>query len=298
MTDTRAPRFIAAPSFRKGFCPAHARRRILFAAILGSALGFIDGSLVSIAMPAMRASLGATLVEAQWINNAYLLPLSALILAGGALGDRFGLGRVFSIGIAIFMAASLLSALAPTADILIAARALKGIGAAAMIPGSLALIYRAYPRDERGRAIGIWAGASALTTALGPVLGGVALTLLGEDAWRWLFAINLPLGAVAVWLVLGAVEEDHGDPGRGIDIAGAALASAGLGLLAWVLTGLSGDGGPDPAIWGGLGAASLIAFVLWEARTPQPMMPLSLFASRTFSAANLATFCLYFGLAP
>ena len=297
MALTGALRETAAPSsFQEGFCAARARRRILIAAILGSALGFIDGSLVSIAMPAMRASLDATLAQAQWINNAYMLPLSALILAGGAMGDRFGLGRVFSLGIAVFIVASLLCAVAPNAEFLIAARALKGMGAAAMIPGSLALIYRAYPKDERGRAIGIWAGASALTTAFGPVLGGAALTVLGDDAWRWLFAMNLPLGAVTIWLVAGAVREDPGDPDKGIDWPGAALASIGLGLAAWVLTGLSGDGGPDPVLWGTVSVAALLGFIAWEARAPHPMMPLSLFASRVFSAANLSTFFLYFSL--
>ncbi|MEM0946657.1 MAG: MFS transporter [Pseudomonadota bacterium] len=266
---------------------------MLAASILASALGFIDGSLVAIAMPAMRTSLDATLVQAQWINNAYMLPLSALILAGGALGDRFGLGRVFSAGIAVFLVASLLSAIAPSPDALIAARALKGVGAAAMIPGSLSLIYRAYPREARGRAIGIWAGASALTTALGPVVAGAALTLIGPGAWRWLFALNLPLGILAIWLILGAVENDHGNSAKGIDVVGALLASAALGLLAFGLTGLSNGQGTVPLLIGGLG---LLLFVWWEHRTTDPMMSLSLFASRTFSAANVATFCLYFGL--
>ncbi len=296
MRDGRAPRFVAAPSFRPEFCAADARRRVLAASILASALGFIDGSLVSIAMPAMRTALDATLVQAQWINNGYLLPLSALILAGGALGDRYGLSRVFSVGIVVFLAASLLSALAPTPEVLIAARVLKGIGAAAMIPGSLALIYRAYPRDQRGRAIGIWAGASALTTALGPVLSGTALTLIGQDAWRWLFALNLPLGILAIWLVMGAVQEDRGDPSRRVDLPGAVLVSVGLGILAWVLTGLTDAEGATPYMWGALGTFCLVAFLVWEARTPDPMMPLTLFRVRTFSAANAATFCLYFGL--
>lgn len=247
-------------------------------------------------MPAIRASIEASLIEAQWINNAYMLPLSALILAGGALGDRFGLARIFTIGIGLFIAASVASALAPTPETLIAARALKGIGAAMMVPGSLALIYRAYPPDERGRAIGQWAAASAMTTALGPVLGGLLITAAGPETWRWLFAINLPLGLIAVWLLRGAVNEDVGDPGRGVDWVGAGLATLGLGLGAWVLTGLTGEGGPEPAPWGTAAIGLLIAFVLWEARSAHPMMPLSLFASTRFSAANLATFCLYFAL--
>ncbi len=296
MTGHTTPRIVAASSFRPGFCPENARRRILFAAILASALGFIDGTVVSIAMPAMRSSLEATLAEAQWINNAYLLSLSALMLVGGAAGDRFGLGRVFSIGIAVFIVASLASALAPNAETLIAARALKGIGAAAMIPGSLALIYRTYPKDERGRAIGLWAGASALTTALGPILGGAAITLLGDEAWRWLFAINLPLGLIAIWFVLSAVEDDRGDPSRGVDYLGAFLISLCLGMAAYALTGLGAETGTGAYVFGFLALMALGGFIIWEARVRDPMMPLSLFASLRFTSANLATFLLYLSL--
>ncbi|RUX44972.1 MFS transporter, partial [Mesorhizobium sp. M7A.F.Ca.US.014.04.1.1] len=153
------------------FCPQSRRRFVLIAAILASALGFIDGSILAIATPAIRVNLGASLAEAQWISNAYALTLSALILAGGAAGDRFGLRRAFVAGIALFILASLACALAPNAIVLIAFRALQGIGAAIMVPGSLAIIAKAYPKKERGRAIGIWAAASALTTALAPVFG-------------------------------------------------------------------------------------------------------------------------------
>ncbi|MBT8457118.1 MAG: MFS transporter, partial [Alphaproteobacteria bacterium] len=297
MTSTETPRSVAAFPFDEEFCAAKARKRVLFAAILASALGFIDGTIVAIAMPAIRDGLDATLTQAQWINNAYMLPLAALILAGGALGDRFGLARVFTFGIGLFIAASLISALAPTAEILIAARALKGMGAAMMVPGSLALIYRAYPTDQRGQAIGIWASASAMTTALGPVLGGIFITLAGPETWRWLFAINLPLGLLAIWALRGAVNEDRSDPDKGVDITGAVLATAGLGLAAWVLTGLTeADGGPDPVLFGGLAVVLIAAFLVWERVSAHPMMPLSLFADRSFSAANLATFCLYFAL--
>lgn len=297
MTSFGTPRVSAASFFDPDFCAARARRRVLISAILASALGFIDGTIVSIAMPAIRGSLGATLAQAQWINNAYMLPLAALILAGGAMGDRFGLARVFSIGIGIFIVASLASAVAPSAEALIAARALKGIGAALMVPGSLALISRAYPSEDRGRAIGIWAAASAMTTALGPVLGGLFITLAGAESWRWLFAINLPLGVLAIWLLLGAVNEDRGDPIRRVDIPGAVLATFGLGLAAWVLTGLTEPGGgPNATRFGALALALLIGFLVWERMTDHPMMPLGLFAKPSFGAANLATFCLYFGL--
>ncbi len=282
----------AARRFDSAFCATHARRRVLASAVLASALGFIDGTLVSIAIPAMRETLGATLTEAQWISNAYMLTLSALILAGGAIGDRYGLARAFGAGIILFMAASLGSALAPTPEILIAMRALKGVGAALMVPGSLALIYRTYPPDERGRAIGIWAAASAMTTALGPIIGGVAITLAGPETWRWLFAINLPLGAVALWLLASAVDTDRATEGARIDGIGAALTALGLGALAWAMTG-AGDLAWPLAI---AGAVALLTFLLWEARTGHPMMPLGLFANRTFSAANIVTLCLYFTL--
>ncbi|RWE28331.1 MFS transporter, partial [Mesorhizobium sp.] len=178
------------------FCPQARRKFVLVAAILASALGFIDGSVLAIAMPALRVDLGASLAEAQWISNAYALTLSALILAGGAAGDRFGLRHAFVTGIALFIVSSLACALAPNPAVLIAVRAVQGIGAAIMVPGSLAIIAKAYPKKERGRAIGIWAAASALTTALGPVLGGLVLSTFGNGVWRAIFAVNLPLGLV------------------------------------------------------------------------------------------------------
>lgn len=280
-------------------CHPAGRPYLLAAAILASALGFIDGSIVAIAMPAMRSTLDATLPQAQWIANAYLLTLSALILTGGALADRIGLVRVFASGIAIFVLSSIVCAAAPGPSTLIAARAMQGIGAALMIPGSLALIAKAYPRDERGRAIGLWAAASAITTALGPLLGGAALGLGGPEAWRLLFAINLPLGALALWLLLSRTAREAETQPRPVDWAGAALATLGLGCLAWALTGQAeGHGalaGAQPA--GLAGIAALVAFVAVERRHPAPMMPLRLFAERTFTIANLLTLLIYFALA-
>ncbi|MEM6727090.1 MAG: MFS transporter [Pseudomonadota bacterium] len=291
MTTMDAPQTPAARSF----CAPEARRAVLIAAILGSALGFIDGSIVSIALPAMRASLGATLAEAQWFSNAYMLFLSALILAGGALGDRFGLARTFTLGIAIFIAASLACALAPTPTFLIIARALKGIGAALMVPGSLSLISRAYPKEERGRAIGIWAAASALTTALGPIIGGLVLTLGGPEFWRWIFAINLPLGLLTIVILRRAVRSDPAQDDHPVDWLGAGLATLSLGAIAYALTALgSEDGRSDLAFAAGL--ALFLAFLWHETRDPHPMMPLKLFSDARFSAANLATFLLYAAL--
>jgi len=281
------------PGHAPGFCTFRNRRFVLIAAILASALGFIDGTIIAIALPAMRESLDASLVQAQWINNGYLLPLSALILLGGALGDRFGTARAFSWGIGIFILASIFCAVAPTAETLIAGRVLKGIGAAIMVPGSLALIARAYPAAERGRAIGIWAAASALTTALGPILGGLALQFGGPEIWRWLFAINLPLGGFALWLVQTRVAHDAARPDHPLDLPGATLITAALALIAWGLTGQQGG-----AAWGlvilGLGLTA--GFILWEARAPSPMVPLSLFRNPAFTAANIATAMIYFAL--
>ncbi|WP_208352014.1 MFS transporter [Pseudaestuariivita rosea] len=292
MTIQQAPNIPSAPAFYSDLCQARARRFILIAAILASSMGFIDGSVVAIALPAMRASLGATLEQAQWFSNAYMLTLSALILVGGALGDRFGLVRIFSIGICFFVLASLACAVAPTSETLIIARCLKGIGAAFMIPGSLALISRTYPKEERGRAIGIWAAASALTTALGPIIGGVALTLGGDEMWRWIFAVNLPFGALALWLLWRHVQSDPVAGPRGIDLSGALLATAGLGLVAYALTATNGP----TMIYGAAGAACLVGFILVELKSPHPMMPLGLFRLPGFAAANIATLSLYFAL--
>ena len=283
---------------RPSFCDPAARPWILAAAILASAMGFIDGSVTAIALPAMREGLGATLSQATWINNAYLLPLSALILVGGAVGDRYGVARVFGAGIAVFVVASALVALSPTPATLIAARALKGVAAAAMVPGSLAIIAKAYPRAERGRAIGVWAASAAVTTAMGPVLGGALLTWLGPEAWRVVFALNLPLGLAALWILRRRVGQDVASSTERVDWLGGALATLGLGLLAWALTALQSEGAPPLPPWA-LAAGGVLAFAafLWrEARTRAPMMPLGLFADRAFSAANLATFLLYFAL--
>lgn len=292
----RAP--LPSTDHRPEFCAPASRPWILAAAILASAMGFIDGSVTAIALPAMREGLGASLAQATWINNAYLLPLSALILVGGAMGDRFGVSRVFMAGIGLFVAASLLVALAPTAGALIAARALKGVAAALMVPGSLAIIAKAYPRAERGRAIGVWAASAAVTTAAGPVLGGALLSALGPEAWRIVFALNLPLGAAAMWILARRVGSDAPASRDAVDWLGGALATLGLGGLAWALTALQSEGGGVLPAWvlATVGAAFLAAFLAQERRARHPMMPLRLFADRGFSAANLATFLLYFGL--
>jgi EmrB/QacA subfamily drug resistance transporter len=283
MTDTTAD----AP-----FVPKSQRIFVLIAAILASAMGFIDGSVTSIATPAIRASIGATLPDAQWVSNAYLLMLSSLLLLGGAASDRFGLRNVFVAGIAVFVIASIGSALAPTPALLIAARAIQGAGAAFMVPGSLAIIAKAYPKDERGGAIGVWASASSLTTLLGPVIGGFLLTWLGDWSWRLIFALNLPLGGVAVYLLL-QTPADKPEAGRRLDILGAALATVALLLIS--LAFIDSQSG---RFWIYLiaGLVILALFLFWETRSKEPMLPLSLFADRAFSGAQGLTLVLYFGV--
>ena len=297
--DTSAPVGTPGRIFVPDFVRPERRRLVLIAGILASSMGFIDGTVVSIATPAIRSTLGASLGQVTWINNGYLVTLSALILAGGAFGDRFGLGKVFGLGIGLFIVTSLVCALAPSPQLLILARLAQGVGAALMVPGSLAVISRAYPREMRGRAIGLWAGASAITTAGGPIIGGLALTLGGDAMWRWIFAINLPLGIAALWLLKRGIDKDAARPGEPIDLIGAGLATLGLGLLAWALAHGEDGGGviaPLPIALAFVGIGVLALFVLHQRVSRKPMMPLSLFASRTFSAANFATFMLYFGL--
>jgi EmrB/QacA subfamily drug resistance transporter len=284
------------------FCPPEARPYVLAATILASAMGFIDGSVVAIAVPAIRADLGASLADVQWVSNGYMLFMASLILIGGAAGDRFGLRRVFSGGIGLFVVASLACALAPSPPLLILFRAVQGLGAAFMVPGSLALIAKAYPRDRRGWAIGIWATAATLTTILGPVAGGALLSALGNWSWRLVFAINLPFGLAALALLLWRVPPDPAAEGRRLDWFGGVLVTLALLLIAFGLTGEGGEAGaavPDTthiAIYCGVGLVLLLGFLLWEARTAFPMLPLGLFANRAFSGANGLTFALYFSL--
>jgi len=282
------------------FCPRERRKFVLIAAILASALGFIDGSILAIAIPAIRTDLSASLIDAQWISNAYALTLSALILVGGAAGDRFGLRKTFIAGIVLFVVASMACAVAPDAKTLIAFRAIQGVGAAVMVPCSLAIIAKAYPKAERGQAIGIWAAASALTTALGPVIGGFVLSSFEPGIWRAIFAINLPLGGLAVFILVAKVPPDFPAARRALDLPGAGLATLGFGALAFGLTALSGEdpssGAAAAIVAIGVGLTVLAIFVFWELRQRDPMVELRLFANGPFSGANIVTFFLYFSL--
>lgn len=280
------------------FCPPERRVYLLIAAILASSMGFIDGSVISIATPAIRADLGATLADAQWVSNGYLLLLSSVLLIGGAAGDRFGVRNIFALGIALFVVASLVSAFAPTPLLLIIARVIQGLGAAMMVPGSLAIIAKAYPKAERGGAIGIWAAASSLTTILGPVIGGLVLTGLGNWSWRLVFAVNLPLGGIALLLLFLRVPADTPEPGRRLDIVGGIIVTLGLLLVALAFTGDgSVEPGPRPILYFAGGVALLALFIFWESRTRSPMLPLGLFVQKAFSGAQGLTFALYFALA-
>lgn len=278
------------------FVSPERRVYVLIAAILASSMGFIDGSVISIATPAIRENLGASLADVQWVSNGYLLLLSSVLLLGGAAGDRFGIRNVFAGGIIVFVAASLGSALAPTPAVLIFARVVQGLGAAFMVPSSLAIIARAYPREERGGAIGIWSSASSFTTIAGPVIGGLVLTLLGAWSWRLVFAINLPLGGVALALLFWQVPADKPDSDRRLDIGGAVLGTGALLLLALSMTG-SDTALTAPLLLAAGGVVLAIGFLFWEARTKSPMVPLALFGDKAFSGAQGLTFALYFALA-
>ena len=254
----------------EAFVAPNKRIYVLVAAILASSMGFIDGSVISIATPAIRADLGASLGDAQWVANAYLLLLSSVLLLGGAAGDRFGIRNVFAGGIILFVAASLVSAIAPNALLLIVARAVQGLGAAFMVPSSLAIIARAYPRDERGAAIGVWSSASSFFTIAGPIIGGLVLTTLGDWSWRLVFAVNLPLGIAALALLFTQVPADIPDSTRRLDFGGAILSTVSLLLLALALTGET-----TPIPWrlalGATGLVAVAAFLWWEAHREGPM---------------------------
>lgn len=268
-------------------------RWTLAASILASSLSFVDGSVLNVALPAIRASYEAGAAEVQWVVNAYLLPLSALLLLGGALGDHFGRRRLLVGGTALFAIASLVCALAPSLEVLLAARGAQGIGAALLLPNSLALLNAAYEGEKRGRAVGIWAAAGAAAAAVAPLIGG---WLVDNVGWPAIFYINLPLAAGAIALALGFVAES-GDPGAGrTDYAGAFLATAGLGGATYGLTLWSSSGRFTPtAILSIIIGLALLAGFLWveRERRDKAMMPLSLFKDRCFTGLNLMTLLLY-----
>jgi EmrB/QacA subfamily drug resistance transporter len=278
-------------------CAESSRIWVLATTILGSSMAFIDGTVVNVALPALQADMNATVMDVQWVVEAYALFLAALLLVGGSLGDRHGRRSTFCIGVGLFALASVWCGLAPDMRHLIAARALQGVGAALLIPGSLAIISASFGEEERGRAIGTWSGFTAITTATGPVLGG---WLIDHVSWRAVFFINVPLAAVVLVLAFRHVPESRdGEKGRGLDWTGAALATAGLGALVYGLIESSRATFWHPRVILALagGCAALLIFAFVERRVRDPMLPLGLFRSRNFSGANLLTWFLYAALA-
>jgi EmrB/QacA subfamily drug resistance transporter len=290
-------------------CPRELRREIslphrpivLAACVLASSMVFIDGSVLTVVLPKLRAALGADLATVQWVLNSYVLTLAALMLIGGALADAHGKARVLSIGCLLFGAASVGCALAQSVGWLIGARVLQGIAAALVAPASLALIGATYPKDERARAIGVWAAASALTSAIGPVIGG---WLTDHFGWQAIFWINPPLAVVAIALLGIFAPVDPREP-RHFDVVGAGLIAAALGALAWALSEIGGGEprtvsslAPNPATVavGVLGLAGLGAYVLWERVSAHPMTPPRLAHNRIFVGLNAATLLIYAGL--
>ena len=276
-------------------CSKTRGRWILAATILASSMAFIDGTVVNVALPALQTNLNATAADVQWVIESYALLLSALLLVGGSLGDHYGRRRVFLLGVVIFAVASCLCGFAGNIPQLIAARAAQGFGAALLVPGSLAIISNSFSEQERGRAIGVWSGFSAITTGIGPVLGG---WLIEHVSWRAVFFINLPLAFLVVLISLRHVAENSDRENTRVDWSGAILAALGLGALVYGLIKSSQAGFDDRSVIMALtaGVVILLLFLFVESRLSQPMLPLTLFRSQTFAATNLLTFLLYAAL--
>ncbi|WP_101836398.1 DHA2 family efflux MFS transporter permease subunit, partial [Frankia canadensis] len=273
-----------------------AGRWVLAATVLGSALAAIDATVVGIALPAIGRDFGVGLSSLQWVVTGYTLTLAGLLLVAGDLGDRYGRRRVFLIGVAWFVVASAGCAAAPNAPVLIAARALQGVGAALLTPGSLAILEASFVPDDRGRAIGAWSGLGGVATAVGPFLGG---WLVEVWSWRLIFLINLPVAAAVIAVTWRHVPESRDTrPGGRVDVAGGALITLGLVGVTYGLIEGSSAGWSEPAVLAALGGGvlTLAAFLGWERRAPDPMLPLGLFTARQFTATNLVTFVVYAAL--
>lgn len=266
---------------------------VLTATILASSMAFIDGTALNVALPALQSGLRASGGQLLWVVNAYLVMLAALIPIGGSLGDVLGRKKVFAVGIALFMLSSLVCGIAPTIGFLIGARLVQGAGASLMIPGSLAIITSYFGRDRRGKAIGTWSAFTTIVTVAGPVLGGV---LANAGLWRGVFLINFPIGVIALAVLFARVPESRDEKSSGrIDYLGAILLAVGLAAPTYGLLSAPDLGFGSPRVFGSLalGVLALGAFVVVEASSPHPMIPLTLFSSRTFSGVNLLTFGLY-----
>ena len=273
------------------------KRLILSACILGSTLVTVDSTVVNVALPASRGDLGGGFAGQQWTVNAYLVTLASLILVGGSLGDIFGGRRVFSLGVAVFGATSVLCALAPTIETLILARALQGVSGALLTPAALAIIVTTFSEDERGQAVGAWTAWGAIGFVLGPLVGG---QLVEAASWRWIFAINLPLALITLLLIRRSVPagaQAHGE-GLGVDVVGGALCALGLAAATFGLIRQPQQGFGDPTVFGTLGGGILLfaAFLAYEARVAHPMLPLGLFRRHNFAVGNAQTLSMYAGL--
>jgi EmrB/QacA subfamily drug resistance transporter len=266
---------------------------ILAATILGSSLAFIDGTVVNVALPALQTALHANVSDVQWVVESYALLLASLLLVGGSLGDLYGRRKIFLCGVVVFALASAWCGIAPSIDWLIFARGAQGIGAALLVPGSLAVISASFSAGERGRAIGTWSGFTAITAAIGPVLGG---WLVQHASWHWVFFINVPIAAIAVVLTLWKVPESRDKQiSRVLDWQGALLATVGLGAVTFALIEAP-KRGPIAGLVGLIGIGALAGFLAVEAKSASPMVSLALFRSRNFRGANLLTFFLYAAL--
>ncbi len=266
---------------------------VLLAAILGSSMSSVDSTVVYVALPVLQKELGATVVQAQWIVEAYVLLQAALILVGGSLGDRFGRRRIFAFGLCLFAFASALCGLSTTGSQLIGFRALQALGGALLAPSSLAIITAHFDERSRGKAIGAWSGAIALSAAIGPLLGG---WLIGAFSWRWAFYINVPIGLITLAVLFWRVPESRDEEAGGrLDWIGASLATLGLGGITFGLIESSNYGLTSPTVLTSvaIGLLSLVAFVYSQSKVAHPMMPLTLFRSSNFSGANLITLLLY-----
>ena len=272
------------------------KRLTLVATILGSSMAFIDGSVVNIALPAIQQALHADAASTQWIVNAYLLLLGALVLVGGSAADLYGRRRIFLLGTAVFTTASIACGLAPNITLLVVSRAVQGLGAALLTPASLAMLGATFDQHERSHAIGVWAGVGALTSAAGPVLGG---WLVDHVSWRAIFLLNLPLAIAAAGLAIFFASESRDDKAKRLDWVGAVAVAIGLAAITWGLSAIPASGFHDKTVLAALaaGAAFLLSFVAIEAQFHErAMMPLSLYRSRNFSGTNALTLLLYFAL--
>jgi EmrB/QacA subfamily drug resistance transporter len=274
--------------------PATRRTWTLVIVSVGLFMVVLDNLVVSVALPTIHRDLGASIQSLEWTVNAYVLSYAALLLTGAALGDRFGRKRMFMVGIGLFTASSAAAALAPSSGLLIAARATQGLGAAIATPLTLTLLAAAFPTDKRGIALGVWSGISGIAVALGPLVGGAVVQGL---SWHWIFWINVPIGLILVPLASSQLEESHG-PSRRIDLGGLALASGGSLSAIYGLIRAQTQGWTDPAVLAALvaGLALLGAFVAWELRAEQPMLPMEFFRRRSFSVTNGVSLAMYFGM--